>query len=154
LITKLRPAVSKYWLIGIAGVLWSIVGIALCRFAYEWLVGWNGAIVGVALGAVLATVAYRLSFLRIARRNIRRLFAFQDKVCLFAFQAWRSYIIIAVMITLGILLRRSRIPHSYLAVLYIAIGGALLLSSLSYYSCLWRTLVQGSNCLPPEEDDR
>lgn len=36
------------------------------------------------------------------------------------------------MVTMGRLFRRSAIPKSYLAILYIAIGLALILSSLKY----------------------
>ena len=37
------------------------------------------------------------------------------------------------MITGGILLRHSAVPKSYLAVVYAAIGGALLQASVHYY---------------------
>jgi hypothetical protein len=63
------------------------------------------------------------------------------KGCLFAFQAWRSYLIIGVMIGLGFVLRHSQIPKAYLAIVYFAVGGALILASFHYYACLWRTLV-------------
>ena len=54
------------------------------------------------------------------------------KKCLFAFIPWKSYLIIAVMMTMGIVLRHSSIPKQYLAVLYIGIGLALVLSSVRY----------------------
>ena len=43
-----------------------------------------------------------------------------------------SYIIIAVMIIMGTLLRHSEIPKPYLAILYTGIGFALILSSIRY----------------------
>jgi hypothetical protein len=40
------------------------------------------------------------------------------------------------MIALGVTLRHSAVPRPELAVVYLAIGGALLLASFSYYNNL------------------
>ena len=72
-----------------------------------------------------------------------------DKSCVFAFQAWKSYLIIAFMIGLGIFLRHSAFPRHYLAVIYLAVGLALLLSSLLYYGLLWRVVFRGYSCGAP-----
>jgi len=50
--------------------------------------------------------------------------------------AWKSYAIVAVMITGGVLLRHSAIPKPYLAIVYAAMGGGLFLSSFVYYGKL------------------
>jgi len=55
-----------------------------------------------------------------------------EKKGLFAFITGKSYLIIAVMITMGIVLRHSAIPKQYLAILYIGIGLGLILSSVRY----------------------
>jgi len=34
---RLKPAVPKAWLIGIAGLVWFAVGFMLCRLAFVWL---------------------------------------------------------------------------------------------------------------------
>jgi hypothetical protein len=91
------------------------------------------------LGLILALIVYHFGFSRIARKNIDRLFQYPDKVCFFAFQAWRSYLIIAIMAALGAFLRHSSISRKYLAVVYLTIGGALVLSSLHYYVRLFKT---------------
>jgi hypothetical protein len=69
-------------------------------------------------------------------KNLDRLLPMQGKKCVFAFITWKSYIIIAVMIALGIFLRHAPIPKPYLAVLYIGIGLALILSSIRYLRIL------------------
>ncbi len=56
----------------------------------------------------------------------------QGKRCVFAFQSWKSYLIVVIMIAMGIGLRHSPIPKPYLSVLYIGIGLALILSSFRY----------------------
>jgi hypothetical protein len=140
LISDLKPAVTKYWLAAAAGLLWSIVGLTLCGLAYEWLavlpLRWSASL-GV-VGFILALVVYRFAFSKIALKNIDRLRQFPDRVCFFAFQAWKSYLLIAFMVLFGFILRHSAIPKYYLSVPYTAIGGALLLSSFHYYAHLWR----------------
>ncbi len=145
--SKLKPAVPRNWLIATAGVMWSAVGVILCLMAYHWLttVVSKWSILFGVIGLLLAMVVYYFGFSKIARKNIDRLFQFQDKVCFFAFQAWKSYLIIALMATMGAFLRHSSIPKQYLAVIYLAIGGALILSSLHYYARLLNIKVHGQS---------
>ncbi len=150
---SLRPAASKPWLIALAGLMWSVVGLMLCRLAYHWLavIRWRGAVPLELIGIVLALTAHKLCFSKIARKNITRLSLLREKTCIFAFQRWKSYLLIGLMITLGIALRNLPVPRPYLAVLYTTIGGALFLASFQYYSCLWRIVAQRESCLPPEK---
>jgi hypothetical protein len=148
---SLKPGVSKTWLIAVAGLMWSSVGLMLCRLAYHWMAlnRWRWVVPLEVLGIVLALMAHQFCFSRIARKNITRLSLLTEKTCIFAFQKWRSYFLVGLMITLGIALRNLPIPRPYLAVLYTTIGGALLLASFQYYGCLWRIVEQRRSCLPP-----
>jgi hypothetical protein len=149
-LTRFKPAVSKYCLMAMAGLLWTTVGLGLCRLGFKWvsvLPGTRAIFFGMA-GVFLALIAYRFSFSGIAAKNIERLSRLPTKGCLFAFQAWKSYLIIGLMIGLGLVLRHSRIPKTYLAIVYFAVGGALILASFHYYACLWRTMVLKDTCGP------
>jgi hypothetical protein len=150
---SLKPAVSKTWLIALAGLMWSVVGLMLCRLAYHWLavIRWRGVAPLELIGIVFALMVHQFCFYRIARKNIVRLSLLTEKTCIFAFQGWKSYFLIGLMFTLGIALRNLPIPIPYLAILYTIIGGALFLASLQYYACLWRIIVQRESCLPPEK---
>ena len=150
---KLKPAVSKYWLMALAGLMWSVVGAVLCHLAYVWLkaVPWSRALPLGLLGVASALVAYRYSFLKIALKNIDRLCLLTEKPCIFAFQAWRSYLIIVFMIALGIALRSSPIPRHILAVIYTTIGGALFLSSLHFYRRIWMVKIRKQTCVSSED---
>jgi hypothetical protein len=119
--------------------MWSVVGAALCRLSYEWLspVPWGRVFLLTSLGSAFALAVWRFGFSRIVRKNIDRIERHPDKVCVFAFQAWKSYLLIGVMIALGIVLRRAPIPRRYLSVVYTTIGEAMLLSSYHYYKKLW-----------------
>jgi hypothetical protein len=147
-LTMFKPAAPRSLLVGLAGFMWSGVGVMLCRLAYVWLraVRSGPALACGGVGIAVALTAYRFSFSKIAHKNIKRLCQLSDKACIFAFQAWKSYVIIGVMIMLGLALRHSPLPRSYLAIVYLAIGGALLLSSGHYYGCLWDMLVHKNPC--------
>ncbi len=139
-----RPAVSRPWLIAIAGFMWTGVGVMLCRLAYHWFAAIHtgaAAILG-PLGAVMALAAYHFGFSKIAKRNIKRLCLLTERTCVFAFQTWKGYLVIAFMVMLGAVLRSSPIPKSYLAIVYTTIGGAIFLSSFHYYGLLWRLVAQ------------
>ena len=151
-LSTLKPAVPKYWLIAIAGLVWSTVGVMLCRLAYQWLtvLYWVRAVSFGVIGVVLAVIANIFLFSGIARKNIDRISHYLDKGCVFAFQAWKSYLIIILMITLGIFMRRSALPRDYLAVLYAGMGGALFLSSFRYYIYLWQAAANNPQGPPPQ----
>lgn len=130
-----KPALPRIWLYLLSGLMWSAVGLMLCTLAYGWLIQVEvlNALLLAAAGILLGTVIYRFGFLGLAIKNINRIHLLPEKACLFAFQEWKSYPLIAVMIALGITLRHSPIPKPYLAVLYIGIGLGLFLASLQYY---------------------
>jgi hypothetical protein len=153
---KLNPAVSKYWLIALSGFMWSTVGIMLCHLAYTWLWSVNRGL-GLPLGFVgiaSALAVHGFGFSKIALKNIYRLCRLPDKCCIFAFQAWKSYLIIIFMIALGMLLRGSSIPRHFLAVVYFAIGGALFVSSIHFYRCIWRVKILKQPCWPHNDNKR
>jgi hypothetical protein len=119
-------------------LLWSVVGLVLCGLASYWFstVAWpvNGLVALVALG--VGVLAYVFLFSRIAAKNIERIGRQPLRVCLFAFQAWRSYLLIGVMMALGFTLRHSHLPRLILAAIYLVIGTALTLASSLYYDQL------------------
>jgi hypothetical protein len=141
-LSHLKPTVPKCWLFAASGVMWSAVGIMMCATGIGWLTA-GGLVRGMGLemaGLILAMLSVRWGFGSLAQKNIRRLRRLPDRGCFFAFQAWKSYLIIMIMIALGITLRHSAIPKQFLAVVYTAIGGALLLGSVHYYRHLVRLM--------------
>lgn len=135
IIEKLNPKVDKRFLIFLAGTVWSVVGFFLCGLAFGWLAEtkpdtakWLGA-----GGIIFSLLIHHLGFLRLVKRNIKRILSLEDKICIFAFQTLKSYLIILIMIAMGMALRHSAIPKPYLSVIYIGFGGAMLLSSIRYF---------------------
>jgi hypothetical protein len=133
-----KPRVDRFWLLFIAGLLWSGVGLVLCGLASYWFstLEWPGNALGALVGFGVGVFAYAFGFTRIALKNIQRIARQPARVCLFAFQAWRSYLLIAVMMGLGYTLRHAHLPRLILAGIYLAIGTALTLASSVYYDHL------------------
>ncbi|HEY83677.1 MAG TPA: hypothetical protein G4N96_00990 [Chloroflexi bacterium] len=136
------PALHKRWLHALAGIMWSGVGIFLMSLACGWLrpVNRGYAILLALAGVLLAAAIYRFGFSKFSDGNIGRIGDYvKQKVCIFAFQKWSSYPLVAFMIGLGITLRHySPIPKPLLAVMYIGIGGSLFLASFHYYAAFWK----------------
>lgn len=131
---RYKPAVSNTILILVAGIVWICVGAMLMFLAFSWLSAETRVDMWLFSGAgiLLALLVHHFGFLRIVDKNLRRLLQMSGKKCLFSFIPWRSYLIIAVMVALGAFLRHSVIPKKDLAILYIGIGLALVLSSVRY----------------------
>jgi hypothetical protein len=140
----LTPAVDKRVLLLLAGVMWVGVGLMLVRLAWVWLSapGVHGAMAYAAGGTAAALVIHHFGFLKVVDKNLGRILPMEGKHCVFSFMSWKSYILVAIMITMGALLRHSAIPKSWLSVLYIGIGLSLVLSSVRYLRVLIGQLKQ------------
>lgn len=134
------PAADRKTLVLFAGLLWSTVGIGLIAAGIGWTKKFDYlALLTIMVAAAMGGAISRFGFSPLARKNLARIYAQapgKDKVCLFAFQNRRSYLLLGVMIFLGYLLRHSPLPKTYLTPIYIAIGLALNFASVIYYRWL------------------
>ncbi|MCK8603450.1 hypothetical protein [Desulfoferrobacter suflitae] len=135
MLQRLTPSVQRHWLCLLSGLSWSVMGIMLCTMAAHWLseIIWPVSLLASVAGLLLGTCIYRFAFAPMARKNVERILRLPSRVCLFAFQAWRSYALILVMMLLGFVLRHSPIPRVILSVIYLTIGTALTFGSSLYY---------------------
>ena len=139
-IKKYKPAVTKNILLLIAGVVWEGVGLMLLYMAFSWLYKASGISIypHIFAGILMALLVHHFGFLRIVDKNLKRILQMDRKKCFFAFIPSKSYLLIIVMIVMGILLRHSLIPKYDLAIIYIGIGLALILSSVRYIRMFYR----------------
>lgn len=131
---RYKIGVPKTVLLFIAGFMWTAVGTMLLILAHTWLTPISNSISlmysGIGIG--LALLIHHFGFLKIVDKNLKRILSMKEKNSIFSFISWKSYLIILVMIIMGSTLRHSKIPHQYLAIIYIGIGMALILSSIRY----------------------
>lgn len=135
---QLKPGVSRRTLLLLAGLTWIGVGAMLLGLATGWLrVGHPAHLWALVTSGVLgALLIHHFGFLRVVDKNLGRILPMEGKRCVFSFISWKSYLMVALMMGLGLALRHSPIPKPYLAVLYIGIGLALILSSIRYLRVL------------------
>jgi hypothetical protein len=146
-LAKMKPAVNKHVLLFLAGFMWLGVGVMLLCFSFSWLDGFHvhGSFLLGAMGVLVALLVHHFGFLKIVDRNLGRILPMEGTRCVFSFITWKSYIMVAVMVAMGIGLRHSPIPKPYLAVLYTGIGLALILSSVRYLRVLLTQIVKGES---------
>ncbi|WP_456408050.1 hypothetical protein [Caldithrix abyssi] len=141
MIEQLKPGLPRKWLLLFSGIIWSGTGIMLNFLALRWIVEFNLSqiIFVITAGILLGSAIARFGFSMVANKNIKRILAYTGHVCAFAFQEWKSYVLIAVMMTIGLFMRTTElIPKFLLAPLYMGIGFALFLASFLYYQSFFR----------------
>jgi len=138
LLYKFEPAVSRRTLLVTAAVVWLAAGLMLGARAAVWLAQTGSVAVALAwaIPALLSGWAKgRWVLTPLASRNIARIQALsphKSRICLFAFQAVQSYLLVLGMVSAGLLLRLSPLPRPILAALYLAAGTALVTASFRY----------------------
>ena len=135
LISMLNPAVPRYYLFGFAGAFWTFAGLLLCGRAIVWLTVFPLSIeLGLEAASIaIAVVGYLYLFVNVVQKNIDRIGQLPENACVFAFSAWRGYVMIGFMMTIGITLRNTSMPKYLLAVPYTAMGGILLIGSARFF---------------------
>ncbi len=134
LIERINPRVDRKILILISGLMWCGVGVMLMILAETWVNHYSGRgkYIYYITGFLIAMPVHYFGFLRLAKKNLSRLIPISGKKCVFSFITWKSYITLAIMIFMGIILRHSSIPKNYLSILYNGIGLGLFLSGIRY----------------------
>lgn len=139
-----KPAVSSRILVLLAGLLWVAVGIMLLVLAFSWLSDTSHfkRYAFLAVGVAAALIMHHFIFLKIVDRNLARISSGDGKRCLFSFMPWKSWFLIPVMAGMGVAFRHSAVPKPDLAVVYVTIGLALILSSVRYVRVFFRGVVK------------
>jgi hypothetical protein len=146
--SSFKPAVPRHWLFGMASLFWLIAGGILCTRASIWLAAdtIQKGVILEACGIITGLLFYIFLFIKVARKNIKRICALPERPCFFAFTAWKGYLMIGGMMTLGIMLRNSSLPREILIIPYLAMGGALILASFRFATMFWHTAVKKQPC--------
>ncbi len=113
-----------------------LVGLLMSARAMFWLRGTGGQTFWLAVPAlIIGYLKGHYIFSRLAANNIARIDALspeKERICIFAFQAVNSYMLVIAMASLGILLRFSSLPREWLAVIYLTIGSGLSIAGTRY----------------------
>jgi hypothetical protein len=88
-----------------------------------------------ALSLLGGIIFYRKMFAKISFKHTHRILKLKDvRPCLFSFFNIRSYLLMALMISMGVTLRKTGwIAPGHLSYLYLTMSVPLLLSSIRFY---------------------
>ena len=133
---KYKPAVSRRTLLLIAGCAWSIAGGVLITRALIQLFTINHLLIlDIITGVIIGIGFYLLLFAKISKKHITRITLIKvDNPCFFSFFNFRSYIMMTIMITGGITLRKlDIINHEILYTFFLMMGFPLLISAYRFF---------------------
>ena len=85
------------------------------------------------LGILLAFVIYYSAITKIVRNSIHRIASMPDKVHITSIGTLKTYISTVIMLLVGIVILFSSLPHEYIAVFTISVGGSLIIGSISFF---------------------
>lgn len=133
---KFKPSVSRHNLLFIAGLAWTTAGGILMWRGLDYEMKHSPHLwLNILMGIVIGIPFYFVLFARISHKHIKRIKGLSIPYpCAFSFFNTRSYIMMMVMITSGILLRRvDAINKEYLFTFYIGMALPLLISAFRFY---------------------
>lgn len=127
--TNLTPRVNKRTLLIIASFVWFMAGFMVFKLGFEVITtGKKYILISLVVAAIVFYIFFNFIFKKMVKKHSVRISAKeQEKLCVFSFFDIKSYIIMAIMMTLGITIRSlSFINPIYWAPVYVGIGTALL----------------------------
>ena len=133
-----RFRIKKQPLIAVAGVVWLLAGLNVAILGVRAAIDMRGvaAIVFLALagGAAAIFCAFHPMFSRLVQKNAQRIADLDgDRHHVVRFFDRRSYIMMTVMMTFGIVMRATGLfPNWFIAFFYTGLGLALALAGANY----------------------
>ncbi|MFT3752334.1 MAG: hypothetical protein QM800_05480 [Paludibacter sp.] len=130
-----KPRIPKRYLLFVAALMWTFAGGMLLFRAIGMFFSSGTPRAGM-LGCIVAGLLfYYLLFSKISLKHITRIVRMPvEQPCIFSFFNLKSYLMMSLMITMGITLRKTGIvAPEYLAVLYGTMAIPLTMSAFRFY---------------------
>jgi hypothetical protein len=125
---RYKPGVTVRTHLHLAALIWSVVGFFLLTTGLFFTLSNNRLWFAVA-GLILGTFKAIFILDRVARKNMKRIKEFEDKVCFGSVYSWKTWLLVAAMIVLGRYLRTTVLPREVVGLIYTAVGWGLMLAS-------------------------
>lgn len=133
---KYKPSIAHKYLLFVAAGVWTFAGGMLLSRGFSFIhLATHLFFVKIAGSLLAGVVFYLVLFSKISLKHINRIQQLPyERPCAFSFFDWKSYILMSIMISSGVLLRLSDIvPLPYLSEFYITMGTPLFLSAFRFY---------------------
>lgn len=130
--------VTRKVLLFIAGAVWLLAGINILRIGISsWISllpsAGAGKIILLALVCALILTGFFFMFRKIVRKNTNRIRSYGERTFLLKFMDTRGWLMMAFMMTLGIVLRSSGLlPDEFFAFFYTGLGTSLSIAGILF----------------------
>ena len=120
----------------LAGIIWLIAGFNVCRIGVVSWMSTDTTTAVMVIGCIATMFVFSRMFVKMLFKNVRRIRDIEiEKRKLWDIMPVKSYLIMAFMITFGVLLRRCpAVPAAFIASFYVGLGSALTLAGVIYIS--------------------
>ena len=124
----------------IAGIVWIIAGSNILKIG---IVTWNydapNWLSKVGEASVIFLLFFTLVFRRLYYKHTKRIERKNDKNCPFSFFDSKGWVIMAFMITWGIVIRKFKLlPNSFISVFYTGLSLALIVTGFLFLRQGWQ----------------
>jgi hypothetical protein len=136
-IQQIKPGVGKRYLLFIAAIAWTFAGgMLLFKGINFFFKDTFHILIRLAFSGIGGALFYIFLFSKISRKHTLRILNLKPELpCAFSFFNLKGYLMMTIMISLGVFLRKSGVvPIKYLAILYVTMGIPLFLSAFRFYS--------------------
>ena len=123
---------NKYLLL-IAAIVWLIAGFNVLKIGVETYINYV-TVINLLLSLVLFLVFWIMVFSKLVKKHTLRISSYEsEKQWFYLFFDLKSFIIMAIMMTMGIVIRYyALLPDVFIAVFYTGLGSALALAGILF----------------------
>jgi hypothetical protein len=133
--TKFMPKIERNSLLLLAGIVWFIAGFNIMRIGTpDMLLNLRSPILPVLFSIIIFYLFFKLVFHKMVIKHCDRIKSYTErKIHVFKFFDTKSYLIMAFMISLGVLLRNSHLLTPLcLGTFYTGLGGSLISAGIFF----------------------
>ena len=123
---------NKYLLL-IAAIAWLIAGFNVLKIGVETYINYV-TVINLLLSLVVFLVFWIMVFSKLVKKHTLRISSYEsEKQWFYLFFDLKSFIIMAIMMTMGIVIRYyALLPAVFIAVFYTGLGSALALAGILF----------------------
>ena len=123
---------NKYLLL-IAAIVWLIAGFNVLKIGVETYINYV-TVINLLLSLAVILVFWIMVFSKLVKKHTLRISSYEsEKQWFYLFFDLKSFIIMAIMMTMGIVIRYyALLPDVFIAVFYTGLGSALALAGILF----------------------
>lgn len=131
---------NRQFLVFMAGVVWILAGVNILRIGImTWINISSFQLFRVCEAIVVFLLFFNFVFKKLFYKHTKRIEQKKDKSCPFAFFDMKGWIVMAVMITVGILVRKFQLlPNTFISVFYVGLSSALIITGVLFLGYGWK----------------